>query len=33
MPKVEIAFDRYYSYAEMTAHLQALAAATPRSAS
>ena len=29
MPKVDIPFDRYYSHDEMTAHLQALAAAYP----
>ena len=30
MGKVDIAFDRYYTYDEMTAHLQALAAAYPK---
>jgi len=30
MPKVEIAFDTYYPYDEMTAHLQALASAYPK---
>lgn len=30
MPKVEIAFDTYYTYDQMTAHLQALANAYPK---
>lgn len=30
MPKVEIAFDTYHTYDQMTAHLQALAEAYPR---
>ena len=30
MPKVGIAFDTYYTYDQMTAHLQALARAYPK---
>ena len=30
MPKVDITFDTYYNYDEMTAHLQALASAYPK---
>jgi len=29
MPNVDIAFDTYYTYDQMTAHLQALAEAYP----
>jgi len=30
MPKVDIAFDAYYTYDQMTAHLHALAKAYPK---